>query len=69
MKVTKTFNSILEKDIAKHIVVIDVQIFHKNGKPMKFYSFSQSFSIDEIYKEMNERHPNKYKEITISIKE
>uniref|UniRef100_A0A6H1ZIQ9 Uncharacterized protein n=2 Tax=viral metagenome TaxID=1070528 RepID=A0A6H1ZIQ9_9ZZZZ len=64
---TKPFNTILEKDLTKHVLTIDVQVFHNNGKPMKFYSFSQAHSIDEIYNEMQTKHPNKKKEITFTI--
>ena len=50
MTTKKNFNTILERDIVKNEVYYNVEVLHKNGKLLKLFSFSNSFTIDEIYK-------------------
>jgi hypothetical protein len=52
-------NTLLEKDLAKKHISINVDVFHNNDKPLTSISYSQSFSIDEIYKHLQTKYKNK----------
>lgn len=67
-KVTKDFTTILDKDCTKSCIILDVDVYNKNGTIHKRYGYSQSFSIDEIYSIIKSKYPNKTYKLTITLK-
>jgi len=68
MEIKKPFNTLLEKDITKHCVLYGIEVLHKNGKFCQSYEYSNSFTLDEIYKITKEKHKNKICNIIIKLK-
>ena len=57
MKVS--FNTMLEKDIFRGHYYFDISVRHNNQNEFRRLSYSMSFTLDEIYKELKNKYKNK----------
>ena len=55
----KKFNTELDKDLFRGNFCYEIKVFHKNGKLKRNLSYSSSFTIDEIYKDIHKQYKNK----------